>query len=498
MSSDGPAAGTVTASARRSRWLRWAGAVVVVNVTVGMCFSVVLLRHQADDRRTLDVLLTRLDAQASTESALLWQALAGTGSTSAPSSQAADALAQTAAQVRSSGSQQTLGPLFAALRDYQTQASDVRKALEAGQVGSARALATDGLAPATSTLQSASTRAVAQHKASSQSTGRIADGETVFMMLFAALMSGLLFRRFHWARRSADVRAAQERARSEARFRALVHHSSDLVTVTDADTTILFQTPSLRRILGYDPEELAGSRLVDLAHPDDRLRLLSAHDELAAGRYDGGTLSFRLRHQDGSWRHVESVASSLLDEPEVRGIVVNTRDVTDRVLLEDKLTHSAFHDPLTSLANRALFSDRLSHALTRNDRRQAPLAVLFFDLDDFKAVNDELGHAAGDELLVAVAARLRECVRTGDTLARLGGDEFALLVEDAPTEGDATAMAARAMAALDAPFTVHGHEVNVRASIGVALASGASHDASDVLRDADIAMYAAKRDGKAR
>jgi diguanylate cyclase (GGDEF)-like protein len=204
----------------------------------------------------------------------------------------------------------------------------------------------------------------------------------------------------------------------------------------------------------------------------------------------------RIRHRDGRWLAIEAVGTNLLHEPTVRGIVVNARDVSDRKALEAQLTHQAFHDPLTGLANRALFFDRVTHALERRERVQEGLAVLFLDLDNFKTVNDSLGHAAGDRLLVAAAVRLGVCVRTSDTVARLGGDEFAVLIEDAT--GDLASVAAeRITAALRSPFELEGKEVFVTASLGIAFAEPGS-TASELLRNADMAMYTAKGRGKGR
>jgi diguanylate cyclase (GGDEF)-like protein len=180
--------------------------------------------------------------------------------------------------------------------------------------------------------------------------------------------------------------------------------------------------------------------------------------------------------------------------------VITTRDVTAQKQLEAQLQHNALHDGLTGLANRALFTDRLEHALARTDRAAAPVAVLFVDLDDFKAVNDGSGHTAGDALLTAVAARLRQVLRPGDTIARLGGDEFAVLIEDAAT-GDAEAAAERLLSALAAPFDTAvepADRLRISASIGIAVGAAGQQDATELLRSADVAMYAAKEAGKGR
>jgi len=207
-----------------------------------------------------------------------------------------------------------------------------------------------------------------------------------------------------------------------------------------------------------------------------------------------GPVEWRFRQPDGSWLNAEILATNLLHDATVKGIVLNTRDVSERRRLEEQLIHQAFHDPLTGLANRALFRDRVSHALALAQRRGTPVTVLFLDLDDFKTVNDSLGHGEGDRLLIAAAERFLACARSADTVARLGGDEFAILIEGADgREG----LPDRISAAMSHPFSLSGNQVRVTASIGVA--SAASDDrADDLLRNADMAMYAAKRHGKGR
>ena len=183
---------------------------------------------------------------------------------------------------------------------------------------------------------------------------------------------------------------------------------------------------------------------------------LAAYSGLAFRSGTSITAEWRIRHGDGAWRHIEVVANNLLGDPTVEGIVLTLRDVTERKGLEDELKHQAFHDALSGLANRALFRDRLEHALARAARSLTSLAVLFLDLDDFKLVNDTLGHGAGDELLVAVAARLKGSLRTGDTAARFGGDEFAILLEETEDPEDACLVAERILADLRPPFMVEG------------------------------------------
>jgi diguanylate cyclase (GGDEF)-like protein/PAS domain S-box-containing protein len=283
---------------------------------------------------------------------------------------------------------------------------------------------------------------------------------------------------------------------NEARFRALVQHSTDVIAIADAEGVLRYVSPSIQRLFGYQPSDLEGKLLVDFLHPDDAVQVAAAFTAATDPGSVTAAAEWRIRHCDGRWLAIEAVGTNLLHEPTVRGIVVNARDVSDRKALEAQLTHQAFHDPLTGLANRALFFDRVTHALERRERVREGLAVLFLDLDNFKTVNDSLGHAAGDRLLVAAAVRLGVCVRASDTVARLGGDEFAVLIEDAT--GDLASVAAeRITAALRAPFELEGKEVFVTASLGIAFAEPGS-TASELLRNADMAMYTAKGRGKGR
>jgi diguanylate cyclase (GGDEF)-like protein/PAS domain S-box-containing protein len=289
---------------------------------------------------------------------------------------------------------------------------------------------------------------------------------------------------------------------NEARFRSLIQHSSDVITIIDQQSEVLFVSPSVERVLGYSPAELAGLPLLSILHPDDVTRGREALTR--AGRPAPGAptdpAEYRVRHRDGRWIDVESVATNLMEEPSIRGIIVNTRDISERKLLEQQLKYQAFHDPLTGLANRMLFLDRVAHALVRSRRRGMecnPLAVLFLDLDNFKTVNDSLGHIAGDRLLVSASVRIVACVRTSDTVARLGGDEFAVLLEDATGDGSAVEVADRITTAMREPFTVEGKEVFVTTSVGIAM-GGETGPASELLRNADMAMYTAKAHGKGR
>jgi len=290
---------------------------------------------------------------------------------------------------------------------------------------------------------------------------------------------------------------ADDLGRSEARFRSLVQNASDVIIIVDGAGNISYESPAVNRVLGYRPETRVGTNALATVHADDSSRVREILGYVRQNPGEFRTLEFRSRHADGSWRWLEVTATNMLDDPSVMGIVGNYRDITERKLLEDQLAHQASHDALTGLANRVLFRDRLEHALARGCRHRESVAVLFLDLDDFKTVNDSLGHSVGDEMLVAVADRLRSCLRQADLAARFGGDEFAILLEDtAGTQAVITAQ--RILDVLAPPFSVQGQTLRAQASIGISVAEDGSAGPEELLRDADAAMYGAKSRGKGR
>jgi len=284
--------------------------------------------------------------------------------------------------------------------------------------------------------------------------------------------------------------------RSEARFQTLVQSASDVILIVKPDTTISYQTPSVRRTLGYEPAELEGREFTSLLHPDDLEKALAVYTGVAFRTGTSVTAEWRIRHADGKWHNVEVVATNLLDDPTVEGCVLTMRDVSERKVLEEELKHQAFHDALSGLANRALFHDRLEQALARAVRSSTSVAVLFLDLDDFKLVNDSLGHTAGDQMLAEVAVRINGSLRAGDTAARFGGDEFAVLVEQCNGVEEACEVAERIIADLYQMMLIDDREFHTRASIGIALSPRGLESPADLIQAADVAMYSAKARGK--
>lgn len=314
--------------------------------------------------------------------------------------------------------------------------------------------------------------------------GVIAVGSITLFSLVVARMWGLL-------RTVRDVLGRQH----EDRFRALIEHADDVVLIVHPEAGLTYISPSVEHRWGYTIERMRELGL-DVVAPEDRRRLFGVLRDVSTG--PAGTVTpweGRGLHADGGWRHLAVTLANHVDDPAIGGMVVTCRDVTTQRDLEVQLSHQAFHDPLTGLPNRALFTDRVVQALDGRDNDHFT-AVLFLDLDDFKTINDGLGHDVGDELLRIVGQRLAQAVRPEDTVARFGGDEFAVLVPRIRTIDTVTALADRLRSALTEPLSLAHRRVEAGASIGVAT----SHDAPTadaLLRDAEAAMYAAKRDGQA-
>ena len=280
--------------------------------------------------------------------------------------------------------------------------------------------------------------------------------------------------------------------RQTAHFRTLVTASTDLVLVFGKGGC-RYVSASVAELVGASERDLLGQGFTEFIHDDDRPLL---DNVLATG--SPPELVFRMVNRSGEWRHIDAHVTDLRHDRRVRGIVLNSRDVTERVQLEDELSHRAFHDELTGLANRALFRDRLDHALKRSERTSQPVVVFLLDLDYFKQVNDSLGHDAGDQLLRELSTRLDRALRPGDTVARLGGDEFAVLLEQS-SEQEAMEIAHRILERLRSdPIDCGGQEVLIRASIGVVVHPGGPGSSEELIRRADVAMYAAKSSGRGR
>ncbi len=321
-------------------------------------------------------------------------------------------------------------------------------------------------------------------------------------IVFAAGLALVVFfwrvmRNFEAAAGAAREREAEAIGTSERRFRALVQNSEDMVLISDRDRVITYQSPAAEGFWNLGAGALLGHNPFEFVHPDDAPAIRMLSEEVRAAPGMSGTVELRIRDGKGVWRSAEAILTNLLEEPAVRGVVTTVRDIGERKAFEEQLTRQAFHDPLTTLPNRALFRDRLAQALAWGARLRRNIGLLVVGLDNFKLINDGLGHEAGDRLLKEVAARLQSCLSGVDTAARLGGDEFALLLEHVDDEAAALTVIEMITAELARPFTIDGHELVASASIGVAFGAPGS-DPEILLRNADLAMFRAKSGGKGR
>jgi diguanylate cyclase (GGDEF)-like protein/PAS domain S-box-containing protein len=369
--------------------------------------------------------------------------------------------------------------------------------IEAGEVEAALAVEQEGADPSYEELEEILKEKDEEYAGAARRMALIADAGTFAVVLLSALVLASMFRQYERSRRQSQ----EVLERSEERFALAVRGSKDGIWDRNLETNEVYFSPRWKEMLGYEDHELENlyEEWIERIHPDDLKRVrgtLEAYLDRRASHYE---IEYRLRHKDGRYRWVLTRGSSVRDESgNPRRIAGSNTDITGRKELEEHLQREATLDPLTKLSNRTVFLDRLTHALERSKRREENIAVLFMDLDNFKVVNDSLGHEAGDTLLVAVGERLRANLRPGDTIARLGGDEFGVLLEDvAGGLKDAQRTAQRIIESLRTPFALGSREVAVTASIGIASNISSPGYSEDLMRNADAAMYRAKHKGKA-
>jgi len=317
------------------------------------------------------------------------------------------------------------------------------------------------------------------------------------LMVSVVVLIGLVvWRHFITVRENTELSALKITRSNEARFQSLVQSASDIIVILDEALCIRYISRSVTRTLGYEPEQLIGQPYLHFLAPDEK----NAVEELLrnafqqASSHDPVSATWRLRSARGHLLYSESNITNLFDDPNINGLVLNTRDLTEREELESQLTHLAFHDSLTNLANRALFQRRLEASLNRAQQRQSQVAVLFLDLDNFKEVNDTLGHDQGNAVLMIIAERLSRSLGDYNVVARLGGDEFAALLDGVTSIEEAMSVSQRLLHQMHIPIYIEDQEILVTASIGIAL-SKVGDTAADLLRNADMAMYVAKFDG---
>jgi diguanylate cyclase (GGDEF)-like protein/PAS domain S-box-containing protein len=490
--------------------------VVAAVVAVATAGGIVSLSWRADQRRHEQLLLARVDAQTYQTSKADWQMLSAIRPDAMDVAQREHREAQRVvlATVRELHARARGDSVLRdSLAEIERRVGRLHDALEvvynlaaAGRVAEAIEFDTTRADPAAAQLHASLAHAGVALDEAARRGNLEANVGMVLLVLLASAVVATLLRRFADARRREDVAAAQRRAATEheARFRALVQHASDLILVVDDTDVVRYASPSATAVLGQPADALTGTPIATLlgADGDGDVRALLRGADADGTRSAAAPSTWRMRHANGHWVAVEVVRTDLRDVASVGGIVLNARDVTERVALQQQLAHLALHDPLTDLPNRSLFRERIDRAMVRarsgrngSAGAMRPPAVLFLDLDDFKAVNDSLGHSAGDQLLAEIAARLLSATRGSDTVARLGGDEFAVLLEEIADRREAVHVAERILQSLALPVAIDGTEVHVGASIGMAIAER-DDDSDELLRNADLAMYLAKRGGK--
>jgi len=493
-------------AARRPRRVRVgvrAGALLAVLVLVGAIASIVGLRQHSGREQATAAMISDVRVDVASAESVQWQSLVE-GAPDFTFQERTRALsANLLADERRLRRQVSLDSanqrVLALIEGYRASLAREQSAVAAHRLAYGRRLASTDVTPTAVFVNDALQRLGGALRARASAGQTAADHTALGIGAAAVALIGLMSVLIGRTRRRAAASARGMLRANERRMRSLVQNSTDVVLIVDPDSTVTYVTDSVERVLGSKPASLLGHRLTERLGEDARAQLEAALHRLAAPGHAASTAVWPIRHAGGHTLAIEATAANMLLEPSVAGLVITLRDVTERRALEEQLRHQAFHDPLTGLANRALFEDRVRHGLQRLARVPGELSILLIDLDDFKTVNDSLGHAAGDRLLLEVATRMHACLRTSDTVARLGGDEFAVLIEDpAVGEGSAEELAGRLLDCVGRPLELEGRFLSIHASAGVAHRSELGTSADELMRNADIALYAAKDDGKSR
>ena len=362
-------------------------------------------------------------------------------------------------------------------------------------VSAARGMVLRQFAPQIERLTSLTERIWRIEQAGATASAERSENLFILSVILGVAMLLLLGLRFERLRRRSIVAASVRNAEKlgEERLRSLVRHATDVICVVAGDGRVEWIAESVERVLGYVPTRVMGQPFLDLVEPGDRVagrRFIEA----AVGR-DGpaGTMGLRMRMADGSSRHIDVMIDNRLADDSVRGLLLNLRDVSEQRVLQEQLRHQALHDSLTGLANRAAFEQRTTQALQRTSG-DAMVAVMLCDLDDFKTINDSLGHSVGELVLREAASRIGDIADEVGLAARLGGDEFAVLMAGVSRPTEALEVAGRIRAALSQPIVVGNRELRVTGSVGVGFSDEAA-TVDELLRNADVAMYAGKGEG---
>jgi len=407
-------------------------------------------------------------------------------------------LAQAFKAVTVPGNPQELTVSQAAYGQFVAAAATLETEIKAKNIIRAREVDRTVVDPALASLHQAITRLDAHCEALVGRWSLLTTLLTSMALFGSAIVVAILTVRHQAHLRARLTQELQQKAieASERRFRSLIQNNSDVIGVVTAEGKFKMVSDACEQAWGRAADDLRGQPLVRLVAPADIARVGQFFSD--AKPPDGiSTMELGVRHADGGLRDYEVHLTNLMEDADIAGVLMTFHDVTERKRMEQELAFQAFHDRLTGLPNRALFLDRLTHRLKVSEHDSTGFAVFFIDLDHFKVVNDSLGHAAGDALLVEVARRLESAQRPADTVARLGGDEFTILVDDGRSIEAVMPIAERILEALRKPIYLEDRPVVVNGSIGIALSSDSAADAGALMRDADTAMYRAKGRGRA-
>ena len=478
-------------------------ALIIPVVILAMVGSLILFKGQADSARTRSARVLNAERRVDRlHTTVLEQLARGTFPYVTVVNQGADV---DEAQATASIAALQEGPATQDYAEYLRIETLVREMWRTANYGRAISIGALQLVPAFDVVRKDLEDARISLDQRAKTAGLWQSDGSLLTLLLGGLLLVLMFRRAERARRRLIAREVTETALrgSERRFASMMSGSSDLVTVLDRDGRVTFQSSSIEQMLGWKAEDVIGHNIREFLDETHANTVIAVLEQAALGPDTPRTVDFQLRRFDGSMLRVEAVVIGRFDDPDIAGCLLNIRDQSERLILEEALRHQAFHDPLTSLPNRILFEDRLAHAFDRTARTGHSLCLLLADLDYFKDINDTYGHTLGDAVLAVVAERLTGAVRAEDTVARLGGDEFGVLIEEMKGEHDGLNAAERIIEALAEPVVVGDVEVFAHASIGIASGSavGVSSEtteqlAGQLLIDADLAMYEAKRQGR--
>ncbi len=465
------------------------GVVLVVNLSVGMALSANSLFGRGFASASTIASLNRLLSDAGAQTSYLLQASNGGNIASAFSQADAVALDITSLQTTLISSNAYSPALGHSISDFRLAAAGLRSSIGDAKVPSRDTLVKVSQSLSNLRIEVASVISTENYKV--QKAKLTAGLETIFMMAFGSILALVLYRRFARSQVQGAIRATNARLQTASKYQTLIDRSQDLLVVVDEQCNVQFAAPSWGRLFGYSKDSFVGSFFGDVVDAKDQSIFLG--ELQSVGVNEVREVEFSVVDADGKAHYIAATLSNYLESTQLAGVIINARDISEAKALQEELIHNAFYDSLTSLPNRLLFTERLKGEIEMADF--APLHVLFIDLDDFKVVNDTYSHSVGDELLAEVALRLRQVVGERVTIGRLSGDEFSVIL----SSGEKPSFVADEIQyALGRPFDLSVGEVFVRASIGGARCDSSKLEVEALLRNADVAMYVAKKNGKSR